>query len=104
MSDDRSVKAKARWSNARKIADAMVISVTTAWINLGALEKAELIDPIIEGIDEAIELAQEIIVQPRNIDFKSKAEDVKLMLWVFDKIGDVKRIEAAFKKAMVVIE
>ena len=102
--DERSSKTKARWGDARKVADALGIGIKSAWMNIGALEKVELVGPVIEGIDEAIELAKEIIVQPRNIDFKAKAQDVKLMLWVFDKIGDVNRIESAFKKAMVVIE
>ena len=104
MSDDRGTKARARWDRARVVAEVLGIGVKVAWVNLKALEDAELVGPISEKIPEAIELAQEIIVQPRNIDFRAKAQDVKLILWAFDKIGDVERIKIAYAKAMTVIE
>ena len=104
MIDERGSKAKARWNRARVVAEVLDIGIKVAWMNLKALEDAQLVGPLSEKIPAAMELAREIIVQPRNIDFKAKAQDVKLMLWAFDKIGDLDRIEAAYKKAMIVIE
>ncbi len=104
MSDKRSSNTKARWGRARSVAEKLGIGVKAAWISLSDLEDNGLVEPIMAGIDDAIDLAKEHISEPRNRDFKAKAQDVKLMLWAFDKIGDIDRIKAAYAKAMVVIQ
>ena len=102
--DNRSGTAKDRWQRARDVAEVLDIGVKTAWMSLRILEKHDLVDPICAGIIEARELAQDLLVQPRDRDFRANANDVKLMLWAFDKIGDLERVKMAYKKAMMVCE
>lgn len=104
MGDDRGPKIRARWARARQVAEALDIGVKAAWISLNTLDANGLIEPVIEGIEEAISIAREHIAEPKNRDFKANAQDVKLMLWAFDKIGDLERIKIAYQKAMKVIE
>lgn len=103
MSDERSSKTKLRWRRAKEVASALNISTRSAWVNLKTLEEHGLIPPIVEGIEEACDIARSLIAEPRNLDFRANANDVKLMLWAFDKIGDLDRIMAAYRKAMMVV-
>lgn len=102
--DKRSTSTKARWEKSRLVAAALDISIKASWISLKTLEENGLVEPICEGITEAISIARGMIVEPRNRDFRANAQDVKLMLWAFDKIGDLGRIKIAYKKAMRVVE
>lgn len=100
-------KIQQRWQTARDVAAALGIKTKDAWRLLKKLQYNELVDPILEGVPEALELGRDIADEEcgkRPSSMQRNAGDVKLMLWAFDKIGDLERIKVAYRKALQVVE
>ena len=99
-------KQQERWQRARDVAEVLGVKTMTAWSCLKELEREDLVEPILEGIKEAVEIGAGIAQQrdgKLQNNMQRNASDVKLMLWAFDKIGDLERIRVAYRKALDVV-
>lgn len=103
---NQKTKIQKRWDTAREVASKLGIKPKAAWKLLKKLEFHELLESILDGVDEAIELGYELAEEskPKQSSLQRNASDVKLMLWAFDKIGDIERIKVAYRKALKVVQ
>jgi hypothetical protein len=102
---------KDRWKLCEMLAEKLTISKGEVYNFLSVLNERGLVQRILEGDEEAIAEARKLDrygKQDRNGDafpipqtaLEAQANDLRLMLWAVNKIGDKERAKIAFDAVM----